>query len=278
MVNFKNLADKAKEPVDKRGGTDSLKADAERAEGHRQGTGQPHRQGEGSRRSDQGPGAERRGRDRRRPSQAQGETADRPRRPAMREDAEAGQRARPRPTPPRRPAARPTTAQARGGRRRQVGRRRRRPEWPRFANRSRSTPRRRRSGTWRWTPTASASGSSAHQSTHGAPATASSTRATRFARSSAWAASPSKVHWTLTRSDPPELAEWDADGPKGAGAKVRYRFEHANGGTRFGYENDFDLPKGPVKLIAGKVAGAPARRAARKSLGNLKRLAESEAS
>jgi len=88
---------------------------------------------------------------------------------------------------------------------------------------------------------------------------------------------PVRVNWTLTRSDPPELAEWDADGPKGAGAKVRYRFAQANGGTRFTYENDFDLPKGPVKLIAGKVAGAPARRAARKSLGNLKRLAESEA-
>ena len=28
-------------------------------------------------------------------------------------------------------------------------------------------------------------------------------------------------------------------------------------------------------MIAGRVAGAPARRAARKSLGNLKRLAES---
>ena len=88
---------------------------------------------------------------------------------------------------------------------------------------------------------------------------------------------PVRVNWTLTRSDPPELAEWDADGPKGTGAKVRYRFAQANGGTRFTYENDFDLPKGPVKLIAGRVAGAPARRAARKSLGNLKRLAESEA-
>jgi uncharacterized protein YndB with AHSA1/START domain len=88
---------------------------------------------------------------------------------------------------------------------------------------------------------------------------------------------PVDVRWTLTRADRPELAEWDADGPKGTGAKVRYRFAQANGGTRFTYENDFELPRGPVKLIAGKIAGAPARRAARKSLDKLKRLAESEA-
>lgn len=88
---------------------------------------------------------------------------------------------------------------------------------------------------------------------------------------------PIGVRWTLTRSDGPDLAEWDADGPKGTGAKVRYLLESANGGTRFHYENDFNLPKGPVKLIAGKIAGAPARRAAKKSLANLKRVAEAEA-
>lgn len=87
---------------------------------------------------------------------------------------------------------------------------------------------------------------------------------------------PVGVTWTLTKSDKPGLAEWDAQGPKGTGAKVRYVLDSANGGTRFRYENDFDLPRGPVKLVAGKIAGAPARRAARKSLANLKTLAESE--
>jgi carbon monoxide dehydrogenase subunit G len=88
---------------------------------------------------------------------------------------------------------------------------------------------------------------------------------------------PIGVRWTLTRADRPQRAEWDADGPKGAGAKVRYMLESANGGTRFHYENDFDLPRGPIKLIAGRIAGAPARRAAKKSLSNLKRVAEAEA-
>jgi hypothetical protein len=58
---------------------------------------------------------------------------------------------------------------------------------------------------------------------------------------------------------------------------VRYLLDGSNGSTRFRYENEFDLPRGPIKLVAGKIAGAPARRAARKSLANLKTLAESEA-
>ena len=87
---------------------------------------------------------------------------------------------------------------------------------------------------------------------------------------------PVDVHWTLERSERPSLAEWDADGPRDSGAKVRYVLESANGGTRFRYENDFDLPGGPVRLIAGRIAGAPARHAARKSLKKLKALVESE--
>lgn len=85
---------------------------------------------------------------------------------------------------------------------------------------------------------------------------------------------PVNVRWTLIRAERPELAEWDADGPKGTGAKVRYLLEPANGGTRFRYENEFELPGGPLKLLAGRIAGAPARRVARRSLGNLKRLLE----
>ncbi len=63
MVNFKKLTDKAKDQVDKRGGTDALKEDAGRAQGHRQGQGQPQGQGQGRRQGDQG--ARRQGRGRR---------------------------------------------------------------------------------------------------------------------------------------------------------------------------------------------------------------------
>jgi carbon monoxide dehydrogenase subunit G len=98
-----------------------------------------------------------------------------------------------------------------------------------------------------------------------------------FAQELCLGGQPIDVRWTLVRADRPTLAEWDADGPKGTGAKVRYRFQSANGGTRFGYENDFELPRGPIKMIAGRIVGAPARRAAKKSLANLKRVVESEA-
>jgi uncharacterized protein YndB with AHSA1/START domain len=118
---------------------------------------------------------------------------------------------------------------------------------------------------------------SAHRSSSGAPDDGELDEGDSFKQVLCLGGQPFKVHWTLTRSDPPDVAEWDADGPKGTGGKVRYLFAQANGGTRFTYENDFDLPRGPIKLIAGKIAGAPARRAAKKSLGKLKRLAEAEA-
>ena len=54
MVNFKRLTDKAKDVVEKRGGTDSLKEDAAGAREDRQGRGQPQGQGEGRRGSRQG--------------------------------------------------------------------------------------------------------------------------------------------------------------------------------------------------------------------------------
>ena len=114
---------------------------------------------------------------------------------------------------------------------------------------------------------------SAHSSTEGAPAGASA-EGDSFKQVLCLGGQPIGVRWTLTRAERPELAEWDADGPRGTGAKVRYRFESANGGTRFRYENDFELPGGPLKLIAGRIAGAPAKRAAKKSLANLKRVAE----
>jgi len=88
---------------------------------------------------------------------------------------------------------------------------------------------------------------------------------------------PIDVEWTLVESDPPNCAEWDADGPRDSGAKVRYLIEADGGASSFVYENDFDLPGGLLGGVAGRFAGAPAKRAVRKSLKRLKALAESEA-
>lgn len=82
------------------------------------------------------------------------------------------------------------------------------------------------------------------------------------------------VSWRLVEADEPELAVWSAKGPRKTSADVRYELSAANGGTRFDYVNDFELPGGPLKLVAGGVAGAPAKRQARKSLQSLKRLLE----
>jgi hypothetical protein len=84
------------------------------------------------------------------------------------------------------------------------------------------------------------------------------------------------VRWTLLEARKPELAVWSAEGPKGSNADVRYELSGADGGTRFGYENDFKLPGGAMGRLAGGIAGPPAKAAARSSLRKLKRLLESE--
>jgi carbon monoxide dehydrogenase subunit G len=83
------------------------------------------------------------------------------------------------------------------------------------------------------------------------------------------------VSWTLVECEAPTLAVWKAKGPKGTGADVRYELSENGDGTRFEYLNDFDLPGGRLKIIAGGIARAPAKRTARKSLARLKRLLES---
>lgn len=82
------------------------------------------------------------------------------------------------------------------------------------------------------------------------------------------------VDWELIEARKPEFAVWKAKGPKGAGADVRYELSGNGDGTRFEYTNDFDLPGGPLKFVAGGIAGRPAKRAARKSLRRLKKLLE----
>lgn len=83
------------------------------------------------------------------------------------------------------------------------------------------------------------------------------------------------VRWKLVRSDAPRLAVWEADGPRRTHADVRYELVGDGDATRFDYVNEFDLPGGPLRVVAGGFASAPARRQARKSLQKLKRLVES---
>ncbi len=86
-----------------------------------------------------------------------------------------------------------------------------------------------------------------------------------------------KVRWRIVEADPPRLARWAGEGPRRSAARVVYRLSEDGGGTRFDYENEYELPGG----VLGKAAGAMlstalARREARRSLENLKRLLEAE--
>lgn len=84
------------------------------------------------------------------------------------------------------------------------------------------------------------------------------------------------VTWKVTACEHPRAVTWEGSGPAGASARVRYTLAPAGeGGTRFGYENEFELPGGTLGRLAGRAVGRRrAQREAERSLENLKRLLE----
>ena len=84
-----------------------------------------------------------------------------------------------------------------------------------------------------------------------------------------------KVTWTVVEAAEPQLAVWEGEGPGGSKADVRYELSESEGGTRFDYCNNFELPGGPLARVAKGIAGPPATKQARDSLRNLKKLLES---
>lgn len=84
-----------------------------------------------------------------------------------------------------------------------------------------------------------------------------------------------KVRWKVIEVDEPSVAVWEGKGPGGTKADVRYELSVENGGTRFDYSNNFELPGGPLAGVGSKIAGSPATKQARDSLKNLKKLLES---
>jgi len=81
------------------------------------------------------------------------------------------------------------------------------------------------------------------------------------------------VTWEVTEIDEPRLAVWEGKGPAGSKARCRYELEPSDGGTRFHYLNEFELPGGKLAAAAGKAIGEERGRAeAEKSLENLRKL------
>ena len=97
---------------------------------------------------------------------------------------------------------------------------------------------------------------------------------TSFQQTLAVAGTPFAVNWTAVKVDGPQTLAWEGTGPAGTTARTTYTLEAENGGTRFGYDNDFKLPAGKVgEAVSGVVAGQ-AEREANDSLAKLKQLAE----
>ena len=61
----------------------------------------------------------------------------------------------------------------------------------------------------------------------------------------------------MIEAEEPHLAEWRGDGPYGSCARVRYELEPLGGeATRFGYENEFELPAGLLGRAAARLVGS----------------------
>ena len=83
------------------------------------------------------------------------------------------------------------------------------------------------------------------------------------------------VHWEVVEDDCPVRVVWEGKGPVHSHAKVVYEFEpDGNGGTRFSYMNEYDLPGGPLGKLAGRTVAGVARKEADRSLERLKKLLE----
>src|SRR3954451_24899690 len=85
-----------------------------------------------------------------------------------------------------------------------------------------------------------------------------------------------KVHWELVRCEHTFHAERHCRGPARSHAETEYRLAaNDDGGTRFGYRNEFRAPLGPLGAIASRaIAGALPLREADASLQRLKALVE----
>jgi len=97
---------------------------------------------------------------------------------------------------------------------------------------------------------------------------------TRFQQTVAVAGTPFAVEWTATEVDGPQRLAWEGTGPAGATARTTYSLWAETGGTRFAYDNEFELPARGIGATASRVVAGYAEREADASLWRLKQLAE----
>lgn len=62
-----------------------------------------------------------------------------------------------------------------------------------------------------------------------------------------------EVSWDVEVADRPSKVQWAGNGPMGSVARATYVLEpNGNGGTKFSYTNEYDVPGGPVGKVAGR--------------------------
>ena len=83
-----------------------------------------------------------------------------------------------------------------------------------------------------------------------------------------------KVRWKVVEASPPHRLAWDGKGPVRSHARVVNELAPTNGGTRFSYTNEFDLPGGPLGRMAGPMVKRATGGELEKSLRRLKALLE----
>jgi carbon monoxide dehydrogenase subunit G len=84
-----------------------------------------------------------------------------------------------------------------------------------------------------------------------------------------------KVSWDVDVADRPSDISWSGDGPMGSKARATYRLEpNGNGGTRFHYKNEYDVPGGPLGKAVGKALLLAAGGEADATLARLKKVIE----
>ena len=86
---------------------------------------------------------------------------------------------------------------------------------------------------------------------------------------------PLKVRWEVVESRPPRHARWQGRAAAGAEARISYELSEHGTGTRFDYENEFELPAGKAGKLAGRAFNAiSGEREAKRTLARLKDLLE----
>jgi uncharacterized protein YndB with AHSA1/START domain len=87
-----------------------------------------------------------------------------------------------------------------------------------------------------------------------------------------------RLSWTVVEADRPNRIVWDGKGPMSTKAKAIYELSgNGDGGTKFSYLNEYELPGGFAGRIAGRAVSAASGREADKTLKRLKKLVEGKA-